>query len=365
MSPLALRMSRRRNGVSQLHGEVAREMWQPMFRELEPDGRADHPRHQRRRTSRPSWRPDARAARPAGSATAWLERAADPAVWEAVRDIPDAEPGRRAARRGPPRRATSAREARSDRLQRGEQIDYVGAIETGLDPDALTIGFARRFATYKRVHLLTHDPERRTASSPARQPVQLLLSGKAHPTTRPARTCSSASTASSGTRRRSPTGSSSWRTTTSTSPRTSSPAATSGSTCRARPMEASGTSGMKATFNGGLKLSVLDGWWAEAYDGAERLGDPRRRGHRPGRGRRPATPQRLYDLLEQRGDPALLRPGRARRPAALVRPDQARADHVRAGFSATPHDRRVRREDLPRGLSGLGAASAARLRLER
>ena len=105
-----------------------------------------------------------------------------------------------------------------------------------------------------------------------------------------------------------------------------------------RPLEASGTSGQKVVLNGGLNLSILDGWWAEAYDGLERLRDRRRRDALV----RPALHDRrdgdaLLQRAARRGDPALLRP-RSRRPAARMdRAHEARHPHARLAVQRRPH----------------------------
>jgi starch phosphorylase len=262
MTPLALRLSRRRNAVSQLHGEVARQMWQRLFGAEEavdvPIAHVTNGVHVPTFAAAPMRRLLDRHLG-AGWATS-----ADPQVWEAVRAIPNAE-------------LWAARcEARSelvdyvrtknqqDRLLRGEQIDYVRNI--GLDADTLTLGFARRLATYKRLHLLAHDPDRAERLIGGDPGVQLLVAGKAHPSDEAGKDTLQALFR---LKRHSPVaqrivvvedydleiarmlvaGCDVWI----NLPR--------------KPMEASGTSGMKATFNGGLQLSVLDGWWAEAYDG--------------------------------------------------------------------------------------------------
>ncbi len=135
--------------------------------------------------------------------------------------------------------------------------------------DVLTLGFARRLATYKRVHLLVHDPERVTRLLTGEPPIQLLVAGKAHPKDEEGKNALHERVRAASASRRCVAqrlviledydlsvgrelvgGCDVWI----NLPR--------------RPMEASGTSGMKATFNGALQLSVLDGWWAEAYDGA-------------------------------------------------------------------------------------------------
>src|SRR5262249_22929863 len=140
-------------------------------------------------------------------------------------------------------------------------------MEASLEPDALTIGFARRLATYKRFHLLAHDPARARRIFTGEQAAQLVIAGKAHPADDPGKDAlqrfyafehADAEIAGRvvileaydiGIARQLVAGCALWV----TLPR--------------KPMEASGTSGMKATFNGVLQLSVLDGWWAEGYDG--------------------------------------------------------------------------------------------------
>jgi starch phosphorylase len=158
------------------------------------------------------------------------------------------------------------RKSVQDRLLRGEQIDYVEAAAETLSDDALTIGFARRIATYKRLHLVAHDAARALELLDPPRPVQLLFAGKAHPNDEGAKEIVQALFEV----KRDPrvgqrvafledydlsiatwlvAGCDVWV----NLPRP--------------PNEASGTSGMKVVLNGGLNLSVLDGWWAEAYDG--------------------------------------------------------------------------------------------------
>jgi starch phosphorylase len=265
MTALALRVSGRRNAVSRLHGEVARELWSPLFQRDAADvpiGHVTNGAHLPTFLGEPMYR---LLSRHLGDG--WLARAADPATWEPVRAIPNDELW--AARCESRERLIGFVRERSqqDGLRRGEQIESVRAVARRLDPSVLTLGFARRLATYKRLHLMTLDPERAHRLLGGERPVQLLIAGKAHPADEPGkdtlqRLIGFKKDDESFAERvvfiddydleiaaRLVSGCDVWV----NLPR--------------RPMEASGTSGMKATFNGVLQLSVLDGWWAEAYDG--------------------------------------------------------------------------------------------------
>jgi starch phosphorylase len=295
MTQLALRSSRRRNAVSQLHGIVAREMWERLF----PDT-VDIPiTHVTNGVHVPTFVGDSiRELLDRRLGEGWLRHASDAEVWEPVRSIPNEE-------------LWAARcEARSmlveyvrekqqqDRLLRGEQIEYVRAIAESLDPNVLTFGFARRLATYKRLNLLAYDPERLQALIEGNRPVQFLIAGKAHPSDEAGKETLQklfklkrkgeligqrlvfVEDYDLDVARRLIAGCDVWV----NLPR--------------RPMEASGTSGMKATFNGVLQLSVLDGWWAEAYDGINGWAIPgdQDRNHAAADAR---DAQRLYELLEK------------------------------------------------------------------
>ena len=234
LTPLALRLSGFANGVSELHGEVAREMWA----ELWPDRDGGAP--------------------PIGHVTngvhlgTWLE----PALTELLREAgvrPEA----------PPDEANweAAADLEPEALWHVHEQARRRVVErAGLQPDLLTIGFARRFATYKRAALAFTDLERLRAL-----PVQVVVAGKAHPQdaagkdvmqsivelARDPRTQGRVVFLENydiGLARSLIPGCDVWL----NNPR--------------RPQEASGTSGMKAAVNGVLNLSVLDGWWAEAYD---------------------------------------------------------------------------------------------------
>ena len=266
MTQLAIRWSRTRNAVSRLHGEVARAMWSPLFADANgadvPITHVTNGAHLPTFLSAPF-----RALFDRHLGEGWMRRAADPRTWEPVAAIPNAElwEARCAAREQLIRYV--GRKSEVDRLQRGESLEYVRGAATALHPEVLTLGFARRLATYKRVHLLVHDPDRATRLLTGDPPAQLLVAGKAHPLDEDGK---NALRDVFALKRRSHTvaqrlvvledydlsvaralvgGSDVWL----NLPR--------------RPMEASGTSGMKATFNGALQLSVLDGWWAEAFDG--------------------------------------------------------------------------------------------------
>jgi glycogen phosphorylase len=263
VTQFALRTSRSANGVSRRHGEVARGMWAEMWRDRSVDevpiGHVTNGVHL------PTWLGGPmRALLDRHLGEGWLARADDPATWEPVDDVDDAELW--AARNA--QRAELAAWARersvTDRLGRDEPREYAEA--PGFDPDVLMIGFARRLATYKRLHLLVRSAERIVDLLSGERSIQILLAGKAHPKDDEAKHSLQALFARKGIpeigRRvayiedydlgigaRLTRGCDVWINV----PRP--------------PLEASGTSGMKSAVNGGLQLSVLDGWWAEAYDG--------------------------------------------------------------------------------------------------
>jgi len=266
LTPLGIRLSRAANAVSRRHGVVAREMWQPLF----PGTAAENVpiRHVTNGVHLPSWMsPAMRALLDRHLGADWWRRPTEPAVAAAIDQIPDRELW---AVRGELRnRLVAYVRDRSvgDRLARGERPGYVEAAALAFDPDVLTIGFARRLATYKRLHVLTHDPERALALIAGEHPVQIVLAGKAHPADYEGKLMvkklfelKEAPFAAGrvafledydlGMASRLVAGCDVWV----NLPRP--------------PLEASGTSGMKAALNGCINLSVLDGWWEEAYDGS-------------------------------------------------------------------------------------------------
>ena len=266
VTQFALRSSRIANGVSARHGEVAREMWN----ELWPDRAVeDVPiTHVTNGAHIPTWigRP-MRELLDRYLGEGWTDRAVDPATWEPLDQIPDRELWEaRTAQRAELIDVVRERSV-MDRLGRGDTSEYVRAAVGALDPGMLTIGFARRVATYKRLDLLLRDVDRALALlSDDERPVQLILAGKAHPKDDDGkrlvqRLFEMKSHFAVGRRvvylddydlalgAAMVRGCDIWVNV----PRP--------------PLEASGTSGIKSAINGGLQLSVLDGWWPEAYDG--------------------------------------------------------------------------------------------------
>ncbi|HEU0055772.1 MAG TPA: alpha-glucan family phosphorylase, partial [Gaiella sp.] len=159
MTPLALRLSRRANAVSMRHGEVAREMWRPLFGDASAD---EVPiTHVTNGVHLPSFLSSPmRALLDGHLGEGWLDRASDPETWAPVDAIPDEELW--AARNEARRLLVDYVKVKSvqDRLLRGEDPDDVMAVAETFAEDTLTLGFARRIATYKRLFLLTYDPER-------------------------------------------------------------------------------------------------------------------------------------------------------------------------------------------------------------
>jgi starch phosphorylase len=268
----ALRMSRAANGVSRRHGEVARAMWQPLWPERRaeevPIGYVTNGVHV------PTWIGDPmRELLDRHLGETWVSRTADPSTWEPAERIPDRELWEARTRQRHELIEFARRRSTQDRLLRGDVREYVEAAARVFEPGVLTVGFARRVATYKRLDLLTRDPEWTLSLLGGDHPVQVVLAGKAHPRDEDAKRSLQRlfglkharivgervvylddydlATAAVMVR-----GCDVWLNV----PRP--------------PLEASGTSGMKSAFNGGLQLSVLDGWWAEAFDGFNGWGLP-------------------------------------------------------------------------------------------
>ena len=266
MTALALRTAGSVNAVSQLHGQVTREMWGPIWPNT-PDER----RPVRAITNGihvPTWLsaemtrlfddhldPD------------WRERHDDPAVWARILEIPDEELW--AARNALRNYLFAFIRERARQRWKEERVNAARVVAAGtlLDPSALTIGFARRFTGYKRPELIFSNPERLVSILTAsRHPVQLVFAGKAHPADEIGKhhlqqVYRRATDPMFGGRiafvddydlhvaHFLVQGCDVWL----NNPR--------------KPLEASGTSGMKASVNGVPHLSIGDGWWAEGYTG--------------------------------------------------------------------------------------------------
>ena len=264
LTVLALRLSSCRNGVSRLHGQVSRKLWAGVWPDLPAD---EVPiTHVTNGIHTGSWISHDQAGlydRYLGPE--WQEQPTEASVWETVDQIPDTELWRTHERRRERLVAFTRRRLREQLERRGAGAAELATAEEVLDPEALTIVFARRFATYKRATLILQDSERlsRLINDP-NKPVQIIFSGKAHPRDNPGKDLirQVVHTARMPQFRRSIVfledyelnvarylvqGADLWLNT------------------PLRPMEASGTSGMKVAANGGLNVSVLDGWWAEGY----------------------------------------------------------------------------------------------------
>jgi starch phosphorylase len=266
MTVLALRLSRHANGVSALHGAVSRRMWHPLYptktEEEVPIGHITNGVHV------PTWlAPQMHLLFDRHLGTDWPRRQRDPATWEAVKSVEDAELWET-------QQVLKARLidfVRRRLVQQAERRNEGSAAlqkaQASLDLNALTIGFARRFATYKRAGLVLRDVERMAEiATAADRPVQFIFAGKAHPEDHFGKELIQNIVKLTRTEpfvgkvvfvedydinvaRQLVQGVDVWL----NNPR--------------RPQEASGTSGEKALLNGALNFSILDGWWAEGYDG--------------------------------------------------------------------------------------------------
>ena len=295
MAVMGLRLGQRANGVSLLHGEVSRGMfaglWQGFDIDEVPIGSITNGVHAS------TW--VAREIRDLLAAQVGPELAEESTGWESARSIPAGELW--ATKRVLRQRlvADVRRRLRQSWVQRGASDAELGWIDEVLDPDVLTIGFARRVPSYKRLTLMLRDPQRLRAMllHPDR-PVQLVIAGKSHPADDGGKKLIQQLVAFAddpevrhrivflpdydiGMARVLYPGCDVWL---------NNPL---------RPLEACGTSGMKAALNGGLNLSILDGWWDEWYDSengwaiptADGVADPDRRDD--------LEASALYDLIEK------------------------------------------------------------------
>ncbi|MCX8117546.1 MAG: alpha-glucan family phosphorylase [Desulfobacterota bacterium] len=264
MAVLALRHSARSNGVSQLHRTVSRRMWSHLWPQV-PE--ADIPIDSiTNGIHTPSWiSNDLAGLLDRYLGRRWAEDPDNRKIWERVDRIPDSELWRTHERRRERLISFARRRLIEQLLHRGAKKGEVQKASEVLNPEALTIGFARRFATYKRGDMILSNPERlaKILNDPQR-PVQIIFSGKAHPQDHPGKEVIKniihlarrpefrdrivfIEDYDLNVARYLVQGVDVWL----NNPR--------------RPLEACGTSGMKAAANGALNLSILDGWWAEGY----------------------------------------------------------------------------------------------------
>jgi starch phosphorylase len=266
MTVLALRLARRANAVSALHAEVSRAMWTGLFRgKVEDDVPIGHITNG---VHVPSWlAPQMFRLYDRHLGPGWHQHSSEAKTWEGIESVDDGELWETHLNLKSQLIEFVRRRAVAQAERRGEPRDVLQRLERVLSPDALTIGFARRFATYKRANLILKDVEKMASMvNDPNRPVQFVFAGKAHPLDEPGKRVLQQI---AGLMRDSQfrdkfvfvedydinvgrhfvQGVDVWL----NNPR--------------RPQEASGTSGQKVVLNGGLNLSILDGWWAEAYDG--------------------------------------------------------------------------------------------------
>jgi len=266
MTVLGLKLSRRANAVSALHGEVSRAMWTSLYpgspEEAVPICHITNGVHV------PTWlAPQMFRLYDRHLGPGWAEHSGEPQIWEGIESVDDAELWETHL-------SLKTRLIEFSRLRAVEQAEHreespktLQTLGKVLSPDALTIGFARRFATYKRANLILADIEMLASMvNDPKRPVQFVFAGKAHPLDTPGKQVLQQIAELMRNKRFANKfvfiedydinvgrflvqGVDVWL----NNPR--------------RPLEASGTSGQKVVLNGGLNLSVLDGWWAEAYDG--------------------------------------------------------------------------------------------------
>lgn len=265
MTILALRMSRHANGVSELHGRVSQGLWKDVW--------AGVPQNEVPITSvtngihTKTWAAPEFIALYDQYLPGWEENLTDPEFWRGVIEIPDEQLWETHQKLKERLVEFVRQRVRVQRERLGESPESLRHVNRLLNPDVLTVGFARRFATYKRATLLFSDPERlhKLLTNPER-PVQFVFAGKAHPKDEPGKRFIQEVYKFTRMKefenrivfvedydhyvgRRLYQGVDLWL----NNPR--------------RPLEASGTSGMKLPPSGGLNLSVLDGWWCESWNG--------------------------------------------------------------------------------------------------
>lgn len=318
MTILALKLSKLSNGVSQLHGHVSRQIWRHMWPGVPenevPITAITNGIHTE------TWLAPAMADLfDRYVSPDWRLQIEDPALWSGLETIPDTELWDVRRRLKDDMVQFLRCRIRRQRLTNGETTAKVKAADDLLDAEAMTIGFARRFATYKRATLLFRDAARlaRLLGDPER-PVQLVFAGKAHPADNPGKELIrrlSALAREEGfngrvilvedydicVARYLVQGVDIWLNT----PR--------------RPLEASGTSGQKAAANGVLNLSVRDGWWPEGHNGNNGWAIGDERSYKDEEEQDEADADSLYQLLEDEIVPLYFDRDSARVPLGWVR----------------------------------------------
>ncbi len=298
MTVLALRLSAFANGVSKLHGEVSRDMWNFLWPETPvaqvPIGHITNGVHTKTWLAR-----ELRGLYSQYLSADWLEEVDSPTTWTAIDQVPDGELWAVHEERKQLMVDHVRERVKRQYLRYGEGPRRIKEAEGLLNPHALTLGFARRFATYKRATLIFKDEERllRMLNDPAR-PLQIVFSGKAHPADEPGKALIqhiyhlSQRPEFSGKivfvenydmniARHLVAGVDVWLNT----PR--------------RPHEASGTSGEKAALCGSPNFSVLDGWWVEGFDGENGWSIGEEREYKDEATQDDADVQDLYTTLEE------------------------------------------------------------------
>src|SRR5438876_10926178 len=298
MTVLALRLTGQHNGVSELHGAVSREMWQFLWPGVDADEVPIDSITNGVHT--PSWvAPEMNALFKRYLGENWEDHVDELDLWNAIMNIPDEELWNIHMQRKEALVSYVRHNLKRHHLRLGEGSLQMAEFEQMLRPDALIIGFARRFATYKRATLIFRDPERlrRILNNPD-HPVQIIFAGKAHPADGPGKALIeqvyrfSRSDAFRGKviflenydidmARYLVSGTDLWL---------NNPI---------RPHEASGTSGQKAALNGQPNCSILDGWWAEGYNGKNGWAIGEEREYHDAEVQAEADSLSLYQLLEE------------------------------------------------------------------
>ena len=266
MGILALRIAGKKNGVSKLHGAVSRELFSEVWSNIAAD---ESPiTYVTNGIHTCTWlAPNLKDLYNQYLIPYWQESIHNDEVWEDIENIPDELLWSEHVKRKEKLLSIVKENVKNRLINSGYGYDEVGDIVNNLNPNALTIGFARRFATYKRATLIFKDIERLTQIlNDEKRPVQIIFAGKAHPADKEGQDLIKyihevslmpqfkgkifiLENYNMGLSRYLISGVDVWL----NNPR--------------RPMEASGTSGEKASVNGVVNFSILDGWWAEGYNG--------------------------------------------------------------------------------------------------